>query len=173
MLGRILIVSLVVAVAACTRAASPVSVPGAPGLMLPAGVKHALDARWDRWEIVPPAADASACATRSDRPPAPIFTVDLNGDSTEDFVFQITSSDGPRVVAALARIDHEYEIVEVTTVTDAGGVVGVKRRGSSYRQQADGVEHFFNLETITFGPCSQPETAYPWNGTAFKATRVY
>jgi hypothetical protein len=172
MIGRILMLTVAVGAAACGSATAPVSVPGPPGLMLPAGLKEALDNRWPQWEIVPPA-DAAACGTRFDRPPAAIITTDLNGDATEDFAFQIASPDGRHVVAALARIDQEYDILEVATGTDASAVLGVKRRGRSYRQQAEGVEHFFSLDTLAFGPCNQPETAYLWTGTAFQTTRVY
>jgi len=173
MVGRILILNLAVLVGACAHASDPVAVPGAAGLTLPGGVKEALDARWRGWEIVPPPADTTACAKRFDRPPAAIITTDLNGDATEDFAFQITSPEGRRVVAALGRIDHRYEILEVATGTDASAVLGVKRRGRSYREQAEGVEYFFNLDTLAFGPCAQPETAYPWNGTAFEAVHVF
>lgn len=163
---------LALAVAGCAGARAPVPVDGAPGVTIPAAVKDALNARWDDWQIVPPAADAAACASRFDSPPAAVATGDWNGDGTVDVAFQISSPEGRRIVAALQRIDG-YTLTEVSPVKEADGVLGVKRRGKSYRQDDKGIEHFYSLNTLAFGPCNQPETAYFWNGSGFDARQVF
>jgi hypothetical protein len=150
-----------------------VSVPGVPGVTIPRAVASAVSARWDDWQIVAPGAEAAQCASRFSDPPSAVATGDWNGDGTTDLAFQITAPDGQRIVAAFARLDGEYLVFEVTPVPDSGGVLGVERKAGPYRHQADGVVHYYSLDTIAFGACTQPEMAYFWNGTTFDARAVF
>ena len=170
---RIPMLALAIAAVGCAGARAPVPVAGAPGVTIPSVVKNALDAQWGGWQIVTPGAEAAPCASRFDRPPVAVATGDWNGDGTDDLAFQIAAPDGRRIVVAFARLDGAYVLREVSAVQDAGGVLGVKRRARSYRQQADGIEFFYSLDTLAFGPCDQPETVYFWNGTAFEGRRVF
>ncbi len=173
MFVRIGLVGLAIAGAACGGARGPVEIAGTPGVTIPAALKRALDSTWRGWQVVTPPADVSACATRYDQPPAPVTSADFNGDGIGDFALQIATPEGRHVVAGLARIDGEYDVRAISAVDDAAGVLGIKRRGSAYRTQADGLAHFYGLDTLAFGACSQPETAYFWTGTGFEGNRVY
>ncbi len=173
---RLLLLSLAIAVAACTGARrEAVPVVGAPGVTIPAAVARLLNSSWKGWQIVaPPAAEAAACSSRFDSPPAAVVTGDWNGDAAADLAFEISGLAGRRVVAALARLDGEYQVYEVIAVPESGGgVLGIEGQGGRYRGQPGGVDLYYGLDTIAFGPCSQPETAYFWTGSKFEARRVF
>ena len=173
MLMRIVMLGAVVLMAACSGGRGAVSVPGVPGVTIPRAVASAVSDRWDDWQIVAPGAEAAQCASRFSDPPSAVATGDWNGDGTTDLAFQIAAPDGRRIVAAFARLDGEYLVFEVTPVPDTGGVLGVERKAGPYRHQADGVVHYYSLDTIAFGACNQPETAYFWNGTTFDGRAVF
>ncbi len=170
---RIVMLGAAVLTAACASSRGPVSVPGVPGVTIPRAVARALSDRWDDWRIVAPGADAAQCASRFSDPPAAVASGDWNGDGSADLAFHITSADGPRVVAAFARLDGAYLLAEVAAAPGSGGVLGVKRKAGAYRHEADGLVFYYSLDTIAFGACNQPEMVYFWNGTGFDGRTVF
>ncbi len=173
MLMRIVMLGAAVLASACAGSRGAVSLPGVPGVTIPRGVASALSARWDDWQIVAPGAEATQCASRFTEPPSAVATGDWNGDGTADLAFQIATPDGRRVVAAFARLDGEYLVVEVTPVADTGGVLGVERRSGAYRHQSEGLVFYYSLDTIAFGACDQPEMVYFWTGESFDGRAVF
>ena len=170
---RVAILGMAVMMAACGGRQGSVTVPGLPGVAIPRAVAAQLASRFGDWQIVGPGTEAAPCASRFTEPPGPIATGDFNGDGTTDVALQVSAGDGRHVVAAFARLDGEYVLADVTAAPDAGGVLGVERKAGPFRYDADGLIFYYSLDTISFGPCGQPQMAYFWGGTSFQGRPVF
>ncbi len=170
---RFAILGMAVVMAACGGGRGPVTVPGLTGVAIPRAVAAQLSDRFGTWQIVGPGAEAAQCASRFSDPPGPIASGDFNGDGATDIAFQVAANGARHVVAAFARLDGEYVLAEVTAAPEAGGVLGVERKAAPYRHDADGLVFYYSLDTISFGPCGQPQMAYFWGGTSFQARPVF